>query len=95
MAEYIEREVLKQQLQLESYCNYIHTLEDVLNIIDFVSAANVAPVVYSYWEHKIANDRENIGICHNCKYPISWFWEQAKYCPNCGAKMDGGADHES
>lgn len=95
MAEYIEREVLKQQLQLESYCNYIHTLEDVLNIIDFVSVADVAPVVHSYWEHKIANDGENIGICHNCKYPVSWFWEQTKYCPHCGAMMDGGADHEA
>lgn len=95
MAKYIEREVLKQQLQLESYCNYIHTLEDVLNIIDFVSAADVAPVMHSYWEHKIANDGENIGICHNCKYPVSWFWKTAKYCPNCGARMDGGADHEA
>lgn len=92
MAEYIEREVLKQQLQLESYCNYIHTLEDVLNIIDFVSAADVVPVVHSYWEYKITDDGENIGICHNCKYPVSWFWEQAKYCPNCGAKME--VDHE-
>ena len=92
MAECIEREVLKQQLQLESYCNYIHTLEDVLNIIDFVSAADVVPVVHSYWEYKITDDGENIGICHNCKYPVSWFWEQAKYCPNCGAKME--VDHE-
>ena len=92
MAEYIEREVLKQQLQLESYCNYIHTLEDVLNIIDFVSVADVVPVVHSYWEYKITDDGENIGICHNCKYPVSWFWEQAKYCPNCGAKME--VDHE-
>lgn len=92
MAEYIEREVLKQQLQLESYCNYIHTLEDVLNIIDFVSVADVAPVVHSHWEYKITDDGENIGICHNCKYPVSWFWEQAKYCPNCGAKME--VDHE-
>lgn len=58
-----------------------------------VRPADVPPVVHGYWEHKITNDGENIGICHNCKYPVSWFWEQAKYCPNCGAKMDGGADH--
>lgn len=44
-------------------------------------------VVYSYWEHKITSDGENIGICHNCKYPVSWFWT-TKCCPNCGARMD-------
>lgn len=62
--------------------------------IEILPAANVAPVVHSYWEHKITDDGENIGICHNCKYPVSWFWEQAKYCRNCGAKMDGGDNTE-
>lgn len=57
-----------------------------------VRPSDVAPVVHSYWEHKITDDGENIGICHNCKYPVSWFWEQAKYCPSCGAKMDGGEE---
>ena len=64
----------------------------VLNDRNLIPAADVAPVVHSYWEHKITNDGENIGICHNCKYPVSWFWERANYCPNCGAKMDRGAD---
>lgn len=50
--------------------------------------ADVTPVVHSYWEHKITSDGENIGICHNCKYPVSWFYGITKYCPNCGAKMD-------
>lgn len=34
-------------------------------------AADVAPVVHSYWEHIISSDEENIGVCHNCKYPVS------------------------
>lgn len=51
-------------------------------------SADVAPVVHSYWEHKITNDGENIGICHNCKYPVNWFWATTKCCPNCGAMMD-------
>lgn len=66
--------------------------DEIIDALENVPAADVVPVVYSYWEHKITNDEENIGICHNCKYPVSWFWEQEKYCPNCGAKMDGGAD---
>lgn len=60
-----------------------------------VRHADVAPVVHGRWEHKITDDGENIGICHNCKYPVSWFWGQAKYCLNCGAKMDGGVDYET
>ena len=69
--------------------------DEIIDALENVPAADVTPVVHSYWEHKITNDGENIGICHNCKYPVSWFWEQAKYCPSCGAKMDGGADHEA
>lgn len=67
----------------------------VLREVSDAPVADVAPVAHSYWEHKITNDGENIGICHNCKYPVSWFWEQAQYCPNCGAKMDGGVDYEA
>ncbi len=66
---------------------------EIIDTLANMLATDVAPVIHSYWEHKIANDEENISICHNCKYPISWFWGQAKYCPNCGAKMDGGADY--
>ena len=65
----------------------------VLREVSDAPAADVAPVVHSYWEHKITSDEENISICHNCKYPVSWFWGLSNYCPNCGAKMDGGADH--
>ena len=55
-------------------------------------AADVAPVVHSYWEHKITSYGEIVSSCHNCKYPVSQFWELAKYCPNCGARMDGDSD---
>ena len=67
--------------------------DEIIDALENIPSADAASVVYSYWEHKITSDEENIGICHNCKYPVSWFWEQTKYCPNCGAKMDGGADH--
>ena len=63
--------------------------DEIIDALENIPSADVAPVVHGRWEHKITNDGENIGICHNCKYPVSWFWEQAKYCPNCGARMDG------
>ena len=95
MAEYIERGALMQfPIRRNHYDrkngnkHFINGIESVLEYAENLPAADVAPVVHSYWEHKITSDGENIGICHNCKYPVSWSWEIAKYCLNCGAKMD-------
>ena len=87
MPEYVEREAVIDLITRRYENPEICTQE-----INSIPAADVAPVVHSYWEHKITSREENISICHNCKYPVSWFWGLSKYCPNCGAKMDGGAD---
>ena len=102
MAEYIEREAILEALEnadpdvYEDYgdgtVDWGFGRKNIQDMIKGIPAADVAPVVHSHWEHKIRDDGENIGICHNCKYPVDWFWGQAKYCPNCGAKMDGGAE---
>lgn len=93
MAEYIEREKAYEKCGWYNTVNGKSICAARKDELAAIPAADVAPVVHSYWEHKIANDGEKIGICHNCKYPVSWFWEQTKYCPHCGAKMDGGADN--
>lgn len=101
MAEYIKREATIKAI-VDSRNRYYNSasnqylvgrcdgLDIAAGLLRVAPAADVAPVVHSRWEHKIRDDGENIGICHNCKYPVDWFWGQAKYCPNCGAKMDGG-----
>ncbi len=35
-------------------------------------------------------------VCSECDYLASWMLDSPtyNYCPNCGAKMQGGADHE-
>ena len=48
--------------------------------------ADVAPVVHGRW---IASHDE-FCACSICKYPAYVAWNQTNYCPNCGAKMDGG-----
>lgn len=97
MAEYIEREATIKRIK-KVYCTGCNSYNgvrcracrtgDAIDMIEDPPAADVAPVVHSHWEHKITDDGENIGICHNCKYPVSWFWERANYCPNCGATCD-------
>ena len=57
-----------------------------------IPAADVAPVVHGRW---IAS-HDNFCACSICKYPVYFVeagWNQTNYCPNCGAKMDGGVDN--
>lgn len=68
--------------------SYLLAAKVLLKVSD-APAADVAPLVHSYWQHKITDSEENLGVCHNCKYPVSWFWGRSNYCPNCGARMDG------
>ncbi len=88
MPEYFERGAAIELL----HYNADETCSAVVRDFEAIPAADVAPVVHSYWEHKITSYGEIVSICHNCKYPVSWFWELAKFCPNCGARMDGDSN---
>ena len=56
--------------------------------IDVIPRVDAEPVRYGRW---IASHDE-FCACSICKYPVYVGWNQTNYCPNCGAKMDGGAD---
>lgn len=60
----------------------------VRSIIQRTPAADVVPVVHGRW---IASHDE-FCACSICKYPFYVGWNQANYCPNCGAKMDGDTE---
>lgn len=83
MAEYIEREALLMELMRKG-CT-----ADIIEKIMSVSAADVVPVVHGRWIHC-----PDCGVtrCSHCGWSIEECWE-SKRCPECGAKMDGGADH--
>ena len=56
-------------------------------------AADVAPVRHGRWDRVIPSksaakwsSKVSCSVCHNTGY------NHFKYCPNCGAKMDGGAE---
>ena len=70
--------------------------------LDRIPAADVAEVVYGQWEGEGDGyaDGEivlDVWHCSQCGYCIDDGTDNPdclpKYCPNCGAKMDGGADH--
>lgn len=62
-----------------------HTSKDVRRLLS-IPAADVAPVRHGRW---VDIDYE-FAQCSLCKYPVYAAWNATNYCPNCGAKMDGG-----
>lgn len=112
MAEYIDREVLCKILENwrnahadvddEHGCGL---LEDVICEVDAQTAADVTPVVHSYWEGYSCSQYMGTDECGEPKWRDGRFYVchnykcrrktviKSNYCPNCGAKMDGGGDN--
>ena len=86
MAEYIKREAVIDLITRRYENPEICTQE-----INSIPAADVALVVHGRW---ITNsDRPDTLICSNCNCGYDmWKHDPHNYCPNCGAKQDGGAD---
>lgn len=99
MAEYIKREELMEfPIRRNHYDrkngnkHFINGIETVLEYAENLPAADVAPVQHGRW---IDGD-PYCPICRKDKFrgldADIWADWQPDYCPNCGAKMDGGAD---
>ena len=94
MAEYIEREALitkfkKMELGEHGLVERLFA-DGVYAVIAAFPAADVAPVVHGRW----VDAGRGIKACSNCNHGIKEHMAYANhYCPNCGAKMDGGADN--
>ena len=94
MDEYIKREDLLELYRMDDPVlnENGHVPLSVIrqNIMD-IPAADVAPVRHGQWETN--SDRPDSLICSVCKCGFDmWKHDPHNYCPNCGAKMDGGAD---
>ena len=64
------------------YSNY----SDLWNTVDDMPAADVQPVVHAKW---LCLEPE-IGLYYSCsRCGHNTFQGMYKFCPNCGAKMDG------
>lgn len=93
--EYIAREALLEQLKaMESYNTspmYRRGYDDCVEAILKTPAADVVPVVHGWW-----NADETCSLCGEKSTEgldaTKWNYWLPNYCPNCGAKMDGGAE---
>ena len=57
------------------------------NIMDLPSA-DVVPVRHGKWTHK--PDVYGVVYCSECNYELHA--NSTSFCPNCGARMDGGKE---
>lgn len=99
MAEYIEREAISEEIRKYYYKNppnfsygegFDRGLDRAQRAILDAPAADVATVRHGRW-----NDGDPYcPICRKNKFvgldADIWADWQPDYCPNCGAKMDGG-----
>lgn len=87
MAEYIERSTAIEAAK-HAWAKDLEPSQ----YIEALPAADVAPVVHGRWEQ----DADGDWYCTNCNEVVA-ICESGRertyrkpYCPNCGAKMDGG-----
>lgn len=106
MAEYIKREAAIAYIREQSEeCQkafeelggeseiYADAYNDLAENFYSIPAADVAPVVHGRWEYT-PQTFNTLGQIR-CPFCAWWSLDQSidgiyKYCPNCGAKMDGG-----
>ena len=94
MAEYIEREAAQTSCRKYSFAESYDAFA-VDCILKAIPAADVAPVRHGRWVDAYPDIEPNpmfmYGICSECEFEQG-ISKYLNYCPNCGAKMDGGAD---
>lgn len=105
MAEYIEKHQAVNLLtslenefqQFKPFKGFEHAMYRKLCeteiAIGKLPAADIAPVVHGWWD---AN--ETCSLCGEKSTEgldaTTWNYWLPNYCPNCGAKMDGGEDND-
>lgn len=95
--KYLERGKLIEDLKILAKCQEPYKQSTILGVIVTVSqrpAADVVEVRHGYWkwETKIepqAQNRLYCSICDNECLSKGNYYVKSKYCPHCGARMDG------
>lgn len=93
MAEYIDRDLLKRAVHASDLEN--REKMALLTCISSIPAADVEPVRHGRWQTHLGWGW--VWRCSCCEYKMGrkeFFKIKRDYCPNCGAKMDGGLRNE-
>ena len=96
MAEYVTKEQVLDWFRPYGHMDDPIPFETMVSDLRGMPAADVAPVRHGRWvsvPHKLAR------VCSVCNRDEPYKFADIDadvydYCPNCGAKMDGGAGNE-
>ena len=93
MAEYIDKNAtvgILEAVSRNADCECIKKrLEKAAKRVSTIPAADVIPVVHGRWNVVEGRMVDN-AICSKCSRRFQKYYEAYRFCPNCGAKMDGG-----
>lgn len=101
MTEYIERDALLDDISAAVKHRGMGEIigKTLMRYVNRQPAADVVPVVHGRWIHSRYEDcseQFELMKCSQCNheaYATALYVRGGNYCPNCGAKMDGGADN--
>ena len=94
MAKYVDIDVVKEAVRgAECDANWDDRRFDaefIENALDFIPAADVAPVVHGRWvERQAPHAMGGVSTkCSACGKSVQYLGNPLNYCPNCGAKMN-------
>ena len=97
MADYIDRDATLREIERREALMFGDKRISVDAMKSFIknrTAADVAPVVHGMWIDKDKYDFGTFYDCSICGDRILDNGHSWNYCPNCGAKMDGGDNTE-
>lgn len=102
MGDYISRDMAIARLTKVEVTNRLATMTDAKREIAEMPAADVVPVRHGEWIIGVGDDEFDIK-CSKCGWndifdvagvaAVKRISKTMHYCPNCGAKMDGGVDN--
>lgn len=88
--EYISREAAQYKIREQNInpeTPFGEGLSAAIDILQGIPAADVAEVVHARW------GADADGDYYRCNACAEWQDRKTVYCPECGAKMDGGENH--
>ena len=84
MTEYITKEQAWEVVKIVARHGGVDSIINADKRLAAMPAADVAPVVHAEWRYVGSN-----WECSNCLFPVYSKSKFYRYCPQCGARMDG------
>ena len=98
MDDLISRKALLEELDkwINPCVNYdksefLSGITTAISEVETAPTVDAAPVVRGEWIELHEENGHEVGTCSHCRHVRI----VDNYCPNCGAKMDGGNDNEN